>query len=105
MWHIHAVANILRKTLQTIYLQNGKHTRSCHLQRKIVVRTSSAAASSLPHPANMLTGLFRKDMPEKTWFPNHFVVCLPGSGMSQKKRIFMSKNEDLSDIHLFVCCP
>ncbi|KAL8577629.1 hypothetical protein ACOMHN_020238 [Nucella lapillus] len=95
-WHLHAVASILHTTIQTVrvYPEYGGHTVRHCLQRLIAPRLPSPGGDSRPQTI-MWSRALGKDLPEKLWRPNHFVVCLP------EKRQQLKRKSGPSDIRPF----
>ncbi|KAL8567152.1 hypothetical protein ACOMHN_033054 [Nucella lapillus] len=95
-WHLHAVASILHTTIQTVrvYPEYGGHTVRHCLQRLIAPRLPSPGGDSRPQTI-MWSRALGKDLPEKLWRPNHFVVCLP------EKRQQLKRKSGPSDIRQF----
>ena len=93
-WHLHAVASILHTTIQKFYPEYGRHNVHHYLQRLMGPRLPSCAGDSRPKTI-MWTRALGKDLPEKLWHPNHFVVCLPG------KRQQLKRKSSMGDIRQF----
>ena len=73
LWHMAALASILRRPVISVYPTYGGHTVRNDLQRTFLPRI----ATSEKEAYIMWTNTRGKTCPEASWIPNHFAVLLP----------------------------
>ncbi len=81
MWHLHALASVLKSPVRSIYPDCNHYTRP--LIHKIV--TPREGGSSAPHgePINIMWTRTCPMVGSGQWCPNHFVPCIPALTASQ----------------------
>ena len=80
IWQVHAVASILQTEMQSLYPEYGGQSVRKDLHKTLLPRNNSQLASGQEQtsfPAILWSRVNGKDLPEVSWRPNHFVVCLP----------------------------
>ncbi|KAK7110403.1 hypothetical protein V1264_014286 [Littorina saxatilis] len=84
MWQVLALTSVLQHPILSIYPEYGGYTVRPHLHKLCTPRSQPTPAphhSSTYLPGIMWTHIHGKCLPALTWRPNHFVVCLPSSGI------------------------
>lgn len=93
-WQVMALSSVLQAQLFSIYPEYGGFnvTVGPHLCHIIMPRTKMAAEQPIV-PGIMWTHTQGKHLPASHWRPNHFVVCLPTTGI-----LFLTLSKNFSGI-------
>ena len=77
MWHIYALASVLKRPIQSIYPEKNLRIRPAY-HKLVMPREEQITVHSLSPFSIMWTRV--ADMPEhRLWSPNHFVPCVPAT--------------------------
>lgn len=82
MGQLLALSSVLQRPIFSIYPEYGGYNVRQHLHQVCTPRSQPEDHDNAPYlPGIMWTHTQGKNQPALTWRPNHFVVCLPSSGI------------------------